>query len=225
MKYILKSALVALLSTFLIQIADAMSVIQDGTFQNQIGTGGNLTPWSDWTNAGVTRQVAPSGIPGNYAAMPYGTDLYQDFSGQKAGTYTLSFFVQNQTPWPAELVLSFQQNGGGGWYDYLNVLDLPASTGFIAESFTVNLAHPPEQFYFSNSYDSTTYGAAAYFYPELANSINPAGTIIDVADVSLTPVAGVPELGTWAMMLLGFAGLGSVAHRRKTKMLLAVVAG
>lgn len=103
MKYILKSALVALLSTFLIQIADAMSVIQDGTFQNQIGTGGNLTPWSDWTNGGVTRQVAPSGIPGNYAAMPYGTDLYQDFSGQKAGTYTLSFFVQNQTPWPAEL--------------------------------------------------------------------------------------------------------------------------
>jgi hypothetical protein len=28
------------------------------------------------------------------------------------------------------------------------------------------------------------------------------------------PVTGVPELSTWAMMLLGFAGLGFVAYRR-----------
>lgn len=31
--------------------------------------------------------------------------------------------------------------------------------------------------------------------------------------------AGVPELSTWAMMLLGFAGLGALAYRRNTRRL------
>ena len=30
-------------------------------------------------------------------------------------------------------------------------------------------------------------------------------------------VSGVPELSTWAMMLLGSAGIGFVAYRRKSK--------
>src|SRR5262249_47927389 len=34
-------------------------------------------------------------------------------------------------------------------------------------------------------------------------------------DVS-TEVAAVPEPSTWAMLLLGFAGLGYIAHRRKS---------
>jgi hypothetical protein len=34
---------------------------------------------------------------------------------------------------------------------------------------------------------------------------------------SFVAVASVPETTTWAMMLLGFAGLGFMAYRRKTK--------
>jgi hypothetical protein len=30
-------------------------------------------------------------------------------------------------------------------------------------------------------------------------------------------VAGVPEPSTWAMLLLGFAGIGLMAYRRKSK--------
>jgi hypothetical protein len=36
-----------------------------------------------------------------------------------------------------------------------------------------------------------------------------------------TPVSTVPEPSTWAMMLLGFAGLGFMAYRRKKKIALA----
>lgn len=32
----------------------------------------------------------------------------------------------------------------------------------------------------------------------------------------VTTVAAVPEIGTWAMMLFGFAGVGFVAYRRRT---------
>jgi hypothetical protein len=39
--------------------------------------------------------------------------------------------------------------------------------------------------------------------------------------VSITPVldavTGVPEVSTWAMMLLGFAGVGFMAYRRKAQ--------
>jgi hypothetical protein len=35
--------------------------------------------------------------------------------------------------------------------------------------------------------------------------------------VPITSVGGVPEPSTWAMMILGFAGLGSMAYRRKSK--------
>jgi hypothetical protein len=38
-----------------------------------------------------------------------------------------------------------------------------------------------------------------------------------VAIGTAAPVAGVPEPSTWAMMLLGFAGIGFMAYRRKNK--------
>jgi hypothetical protein len=41
---------------------------------------------------------------------------------------------------------------------------------------------------------------------------------ISVSSLSTTPVvAAVPEPSTWAMMILGFAGVGFVAYRRKSK--------
>jgi hypothetical protein len=44
-------------------------------------------------------------------------------------------------------------------------------------------------------------------------------------DVSLNVVtAAVPEASTWAMMILGFAGVGFVAYRRKTKPALLMAA-
>jgi PEP-CTERM motif len=38
-----------------------------------------------------------------------------------------------------------------------------------------------------------------------------------VAGLDNVSVSGVPEPSTWALILLGFAGLGLMAHRRKSK--------
>jgi hypothetical protein len=35
--------------------------------------------------------------------------------------------------------------------------------------------------------------------------------------VAFAPVAAVPEPSTWAMMILGFAGIGFMAYRRRSK--------
>src|SRR5450631_3444223 len=121
------------------------SFLTDGQFLQPIGTGSNLTPWSDWINAGITRSIAPGGIPGDYASLPVGGDLFQRFSALPPGNYTLSFLVQNQSAWSAQLVLAVQQILGtpasvvfpAGTAD---VLYLPASTAFIAETFNFTIS-------------------------------------------------------------------------------------
>lgn len=77
---------IALTASFGGPVSAATSIILDGTFQDPIGTGSNLTPWSDWTNAGITRDVAPLGISGDYASLPVGADLFQRFSALANGT-------------------------------------------------------------------------------------------------------------------------------------------
>lgn len=43
-----------------------------------------------------------------------------------------------------------------------------------------------------------------------------AGSGEDIRGVAFAPVAAVPEPSSWAMMLLGFAGLGFMAYRRRS---------
>ncbi len=52
------------------------------------------------------------------------------------------------------------------------------------------------------------------FKSDLSNPFNVPG-IISAAGVLQLAVGGVPEASTWAMLLIGFAGIGFVAHRRR----------
>jgi hypothetical protein len=45
----------------------------------------------------------------------------------------------------------------------------------------------------------------------------------EIAVLSIPSVSGVPEPSTWAMMILGFAGVGFMAYRRKSKPVLVAV--
>jgi len=211
-------------SLLFVGAADASTnILTDGQFFNPIGVGYcGTNNWCDWTGAGITTSPMTNVFLGNYASLPNspngGADLFQDFVGPAPGEYTLSFLVQNASPWASELVLAYQEIGGGGWYAYLDVLNLAASSAFILETLTVNLTEPagtPSEFYFSNSYDSTTCCAAAYFYPELANSVNPPGTIINIADVSLTEVTPLPA--ALPLFAAGLGMIGLIAKRKKRK--------
>jgi hypothetical protein len=196
-------------------LAEASSIVLDGNFLDPIGTGDTLTPWSDWTNAGITRRQAPVGIPGDYASMPVGADLFQRFSSLPDGEYALSFLVRNSSENSAQLVFGVQQAGGSPsevvYADGLQEeITVPASSLFSTVTLTFyvtpTVTFPVNELTFSNSYD----GPAGPW----VNSKNAAGTVIDIADVSLT---AVPELSTWAMMLVGVAGLSFVGHLRRKK--------
>jgi hypothetical protein len=195
------------------QSGAATSIILDGTFQDPIGTGSNLTPWSDWTDAGITRHSAPPGIPGNYASLPKGADLFQRFSPLPNGSYVLSFLIENQTSWPAVIVFAVQQALGTPVNIVFSLgtgeeLTLPVSSQFQPVALKFNIDNPPftpNELTFSNSYDAPV--------PPITNSINPSGTIINIADVSLSP--GVPEPATWVTMLIGLVGLGAAMRARR----------
>jgi PEP-CTERM motif len=200
---------------FTTSLAEASSIVLDGDFLDPIGTGDTLTPWSDWTNAGITRRQAPAGIPGDYASLPVGADLFQRFSSLPDGEYVLSFLVRNPSANSAQLVFGVQQVGGSPsevvYADGLQEeITVPASSLFSTLTLrfyvTPTVTFPVNELTFSNSYD---YPAGPW-----ANSINPAGTVIDVADVSLT---AVPEPSTWAMMLSGVVGLSFVGYLRRKK--------
>ena len=205
-----------LIASLMASSAIASSIVLDGTFQNSIGTGGNLTPWSDWTGAGITRHQAPSGIPGNYAALPLGADLFQRFAPLSPGNYNLTFSVRDATASSAVLVFAIQQaygtpvttvfeNGTG------EELILPVSEIFQNISFHFAIGSQPyiaNELTFSNSYD--------YPEPIIGNSRNSPGTIIEIANVSLVEAttSAVPETSTWTMMLVGFAGIGFSGYSR-----------
>jgi hypothetical protein len=71
-------------------------------------------------------------------------------------------------------------------------------------------------------YFSVGAGGHTYFYNELTgemdgSTIPSSDFYIDVEVPDGFTVTGVPESSTWAMMLLGFLGLGFLSYRRKNR--------
>ncbi|WP_225009931.1 calcium-binding protein [Novosphingobium percolationis] len=158
-------------------------ILQDGTFTRTLGE-----VWRDWTSAGVTLADAPGSLTGNMATLPVGADLFQQFGNLANGTYKLTFMAANPSDNEAHLVFAVQQAGGtsvntGMTLGLAKEVVLPAHSDFVPVELTFTIASPGyavNEFYFSNSYNS----------PEssIAHSVNPAGTLIEVAQVSLASV-------------------------------------
>ncbi len=77
---------------------------------------------------------------------------------------------------------------------------------------------------YTNVFYIIPYGGGYYGGAEATSYFHPPSTFIDYdnqhyipANWSLTAVSPVPEPSTWAMMILGFAGIGFMACRRKSK--------
>ena len=162
------------------------NVLQDGTFQVPLGT-----YWQSWTGTSTPITTAPNGIPGNQIALTMGTDLFQQFSGPAPGNYTLTFNAANPSSNPADLVFAIQNPGGAspnsGWYQLYQTVLAP-NQSWTQETYSFTFANPagtPSEFYFSNSYD------APVAWLGLQNSVNAPGTVIDVANVNMSPTTTV----------------------------------
>jgi PEP-CTERM motif len=171
-----------------------------------------------WSTAGVI--VAPGG--GNFVSFdgdPQGgaqQTMSQSISGLTVGeTYHLSFewaatqyeFVNGPAgDWSGVTSNQMQVSLGGVPKETEPVIDLPGKgfSGWMSETF---------------SFTATDASEVLSFFSMGAPSGQPPVALL--ADVSLTGdiPGGVPEPATWAMMGLGFGGLGLVAFRRRRKIL------
>ena len=170
--------------------------------------------------------VADSGSPknGNAGAAALGDGGLQKWVNSKAdgtGTWTLAYTLYkglnlvNNDPAIAPVGTS---NGYGGFNN--DVTGLFALTGKViggqvelfSTSYTKNELDTSYLFGITDSLSATT---AAAVSGESFQTLVTSDPDVSIRGVSFAP--SVPEPSTWAMMLLGFAGLGFMTYRRKSK--------
>jgi hypothetical protein len=143
---------------------------------------------------------------GGWPAPPVSSPNYLDLNGNTAGTiqqsfttivgqnYNLSFYFSNNpggSPHPATASVDVSLFSGNVQHDHATTSDL--GWLFYTHNFTANSTSTTLQF------------------AELDNCCN-GGILLDSVSVS-----AVPEPSTWAMIVLGFAGVGFLAYRRNGK--------
>jgi hypothetical protein len=218
--------------------AQAAQLITNGGFETgtfagwtpnvEAGSGGNL--YIAANNGGPSPQ---SGFPTQF--NPAGGNFYAITDQGGAGSYSLtqSFTLASAS----KVTVSFQMfaNDQAGVIfdngrDYNTIPNQNAEADILvggADPFTNapadivsvlygpgadNLAGNPNPW---TSYSSTLNLAAGAYQIRFAETDNQFFFQMGVDNVSVT-TAGVPEPAAWAMMLVGFGGLGALARRRRT---------
>jgi hypothetical protein len=190
-------AVVATLTTVAFSDANAAPVFSDNF--NSYSPALNWTPPANW--AVISGSVDLIGNNSGFDFFP-GNGGYVDLDGSTGTPGTLqtvpSFAAGNYT-------LTFDL-GGNARNDGSKTTVI--TLGSFTTSITLASANP-YQLYTLNFL--TTGGQLSF--ADLAGGNDNIGNILD--NVSLS--AAVPEPSTWAMMILGFLGLGFLAYRRKNQ--------
>jgi hypothetical protein len=197
----------------------------NNTFANNGQGGDNLPPNSTvipgWTtvvssaNTGVGPAVYWLNTANNYGLTPppgggsYFLDLTGEGDAGLAGvsqtvatgvgnTYSLSFYLGSSTQYGTPDGITVSSNALASPATFISTTTTPNNNQWELE--TISLVAT------SNETTITLDGSSGVSY-------------IGLGDVSLdlVSVAAVPEPSTWAMMMLGFAGVGFMAYRRKSK--------
>jgi hypothetical protein len=192
---------VALVATFTSVKDSSAAVLFFEDFNSQV-QGAPQTSLTNWTVSSGSIDVIGTGFfnfypgNGNYIDLNGSSGAYGQITSTTifgAGTYTLSFLLGGST-------------GGAG-----NVDTSTKTTLVTLGNFSQEITLDPGAGLTTQSFTFTTTGGNLAF-TSLAGGNPNVGNILDNVQVS-----AVPELSTWAMMLIGFGGLGFFAYRRTKK--------
>jgi hypothetical protein len=131
--------------------------------------------------------------PGFFSGLGTLTDVNLTVGGLTE-TFTTSGFFGSNFPDPAFLVVGFDSSLPGPILLFLSFSG--GVSGGVITGGEVDFCDSPSCFNITTRY---AYDPVGTFTPE---------------------IAAVPEPSTWAMMFLGFAGIGFMAYRRKSKLAL-----
>jgi hypothetical protein len=166
----------------------------------------NWNPAPNWTvpGSGTVDLIGETTTENQFNFFPgHGGYVDLDGSNSQSGTLqtALSFLASNYT-------LAFDLGGNArGDVDTTTVISL----GSFRTSITLGSDDPLRQYKFTFATDGGNLSFA-----DLASGDGNIGNILD--NVVL---AAIPETSTWAMMIVGFAGVGYVTYRRRKTAALA----
>jgi hypothetical protein len=145
------------------------------------------------------------------AAHPYGSGLYFDFEIALSSGDITKFTVPGYAGFQVSVKQCGISNCGGS-----------GANGVVTTSASRTLDGNEISFSFGSDLSGTAHSANLQLLTNATSFVDPFASFQDSNGDSfsipvLTPVAAVPELSTWAMMVVGFAGLGFMANRRKSE--------
>ncbi len=168
--------------------------------------------WASPANARTYTFTYAGGLddPGVSGSGTFTTDAANDMVVSGSGTFSFG-------PFTDETVALVPGSGVVQSLSYDNVFPIDDASGLLFEgttdpNFIVNIFAPAG--YVLGVGASDAWSAAQDGGGFLSGSLGFAGFCC-VADGRLT-IAGVPEPASWALMLLGFAGLGFAGYRKST---------
>ncbi len=161
-----------------------------------------VPPSSVWTVSTGSVDLIGETTSGTYFDFYPGNGGYVDLDGSTGAAGTLQ---TAQSFGPGTYTLSFDLGG--------NALGNPAATTTITlGNWSMSLTLASGSLYQPYTSTFTTTGGNLSFADDIAGNQN-IGNILD--NVALSSASGVPEASTWAMMALGFAGLGFAGFRAR----------
>jgi hypothetical protein len=210
-----------------------------GSTQSTIGIGSNGYGFSG--NYFVLGPIGQSPVPVNDIQLGFVTVTPFNRVPISAGNYVLSFDVLNAivptSPNYAPTLGVHAESQDSQYYTggvSEDIVGSPACSGCSPQSFlpisvpySARLMHVAIPYAAPIDHDKIANIDFTLGFPEPNMIASPGDELflgnIDLECVSACAVAAVPELSTWAMMILGFLGLGFMAYRRKSKPALTTV--
>jgi len=202
---------VVLGATFVLGLAtrsDAAEFIQNGGFEGAA------------TQDGAS--IVPNGWNPNPGYTGFGFNMVTDNPNHVYdGTYSLQIGNYTYEPVPS-LSQTFADKAGSPYSGTLYISYGGAPTTDTQGSFQVLLDSTvvvsldytaPGAF---KEYSFSFFGSGSDTLTIQGNT-NPGEWFVDDVSVTGSSIGAVPESSTWAMLILGFAGIGFMAYRRKSK--------
>jgi PEP-CTERM motif len=202
-------------------VSEAASLVANGDFET-----GTLSGWT--VNTGADPSHAPIVIGYNnnngFPNGAYGESVPTPINGLTSGAYFSADIAAQSISQHLALVadtaytLSFDlyapQNGRNNPFDasLLAILNgSPISKVFSADSLTNGWL------YYSTSFTSTAAAIYDFALNFQGGGSTAADFVVDNVSVASIPLvaAAVPEPATWAMLLIGFVGIGFLGYRRR----------
>ncbi len=210
-----------------------VSFTGDGTFSNITGCGGagggvgcnitgsgNVLDMSGSNNSTLTiTDITGNNVPTNQDNFVIGQLTWVNRASQNSDqnfnvrySYTLNFAGPGNSD-TAVFNLNFQQltNSAGDIVFNLNDSGLSGLGPFNLNGVTVSDVHFRLADGTNGTYNPVT---GRWDNPDPTND---NGSVTSVMYITADFTSAVPEPSTWAMMILGFVGVGFIAYRRKNK--------